>query len=57
MLVASYQSMLRWYDKLAPVQNKLMKYMKKELEDMDETERWRVDEDEDKDKEEDNDTL
>ena len=46
MLVASYQSMLRWYDKLAPVQNKLMKYMKKELEEMDETERWKVDEDE-----------
>jgi hypothetical protein len=47
MLVASYQSMLKWYDKLAPVQNKLMKYMKKELEEMDETERWKVDEDED----------
>lgn len=46
MLVASYQSMLKWYDKLAPVQNKLMKYMKKELEEMDETERWKVDEDE-----------
>ncbi len=46
MLLASYQSMLKWYDKLAPVQNKLMKYMKKELEELDETERWKVDEDE-----------
>jgi hypothetical protein len=51
MLVASYQSMLKWYDKLAPVQNKLMKYMKKELEEMDESERWKVDEDEDEEKE------
>jgi len=47
MLLASYQSMLKWYDKLAPVQNKLMKYMKKELEEMDEAEQWKVDEDED----------
>ncbi len=53
MLLASYQSMLHWYDKLAPVQNKLMKYMKKELEEMDETERWKVEEDEN----EDSDTL
>lgn len=52
MLLASYQSMLKWYDKLAPVQNKLMKYMKKELEDMDESERWKVEEDEDKDEQE-----
>jgi len=58
MLLASYQSMLKWYDKLAPVQNKLMKYMKKELEEMDETERWKVEEDEDEDKDDENlDTL
>lgn len=47
MLVASYQSMLKWYDRLAPVQDKLFKYMKKELEDIDESERWKVDEEED----------
>ncbi len=55
MLLASYQSMLHWYDKLAPVQNKLMKYMKKELEEMDETERWKVEED--NEEEENSDTI
>lgn len=46
MLLASYQQMLSFYSQLAPMQNKLMKYMNKELEDMDESERWKVDEDE-----------
>jgi len=53
MLLASYQSMLKWYDRLAPMQSKLMKYMKKELDDIDESERWRVDEDEDEDEQSD----
>ena len=46
MLLASYQQMLRFYSQLAPMQNKLMKYMNRELEDLDESERWKVDEDE-----------
>lgn len=46
MLVASYQGMLKWYGKLGPIQDKLMKYMKKELEGMDESERWKSEEDE-----------
>ena len=53
ILLASYQSMLKWYDRLAPMQSKLMKYMKKELDDIDESERWRVDEDEDEDEQSD----
>ena len=52
MLLASYQQMLRFYSQLAPMQNKLMKYMNRELEDMDESERWKVDEEE-----EENDSL
>lgn len=52
MLVASYQSMLKWYGKLAPLQDKLFRYMKKELEDLDETERWKLEPDEDDDEEE-----
>lgn len=43
MLVASYQRMLSFYGKLAPLQSKIMKYMQKELEDLDETERWKLD--------------
>ncbi len=53
MLVASYQSMLRWYKKLEPLQDKMFKYMQREIEDIDESERWRLeDEDEDEDKQE-----
>ena len=44
MLVASYHQMNKWYSKLAPMQDKLFKYMKREIEDMDESERWKLDE-------------
>ncbi len=47
MLAASHQATLRWYEKLAPMQGKLFKYMKREIDQMDESENWRVDEDED----------
>jgi hypothetical protein len=47
MLAASHQATLRWYEKLAPMQGKLFKYMKREIDQMDETENWKVDEDED----------
>jgi hypothetical protein len=44
MLVASYQGMLKWYGKLAPLQDKMLKYMQRELNDLDETERWKLEE-------------
>jgi hypothetical protein len=44
MLVASYQGMLKWYGKLAPLQDKIFKYMKREIDDMDESDRWKLDE-------------
>ena len=50
MLLASYHGMLKFQEKLAPLQNKIFKYMQREIEDMDESERWRAeknDEDED----------
>jgi len=46
MLVASYQGMLKLQEKLAPLQDKLFKYMQKEIEDMDESDRWKIDDDE-----------
>lgn len=46
MLVASYSGMLRWYEKLAPLQDKIFKYMKREIEDIDESEQWKIDEEE-----------
>ncbi len=44
MLLAGHQETLKWYAKLAPLQDKIFKYMKREIEDIDESERWRQDE-------------
>ena len=46
MLVASYQGMLNWYGKLAPLQDKIIRYMQREIDELDETERWKLDVDE-----------
>ncbi len=43
MLVASYQSMLQWYGKFAPLQDKILKYMNREIEDMEESDSWKFD--------------
>jgi hypothetical protein len=51
MLVASYQRMLAWYGKLAPLQDKIFKYMQREIEDMDDAESWKQPEEEDEDAE------
>jgi hypothetical protein len=51
MLVSSYQGMLQWYQKLAPLQDKIFKYMQREIEDINESENWKIEEpDEDDDK-------
>ncbi len=47
MLVSNYQAMLAWYEKLAPLQDKLFKYMKREIDDMNESENWKLEEPED----------
>ena len=46
MLVASYRGMLEWQKKLAPLQDKILKYMRREIEDMDESDSWKLEEDE-----------
>ena len=48
-MVEAYQSMLGYYEKLAPMQDRLFKAMEHELNDMDEAEKWKQDEDEDED--------
>ena len=54
MLVVSYQGMLKWYGKLAPLQDKIIRYMQREINDIDETERWKIEgEEEQQDEEED----
>ncbi len=43
MLLGSYQSMLKWYSKLGPLQDKIFKYVQREITDMEETEGWKLD--------------
>ena len=44
MLLASYQGMLKWYGKLAPLQDKLFKFMEREINEIDESDSWKIDE-------------
>lgn len=46
MLLASYHAMQRGYEKMAPLQDKMFKYIQREIDDIDETEKWKVKEDE-----------
>ncbi|HUT56459.1 MAG TPA: hypothetical protein VNA25_01140 [Phycisphaerae bacterium] len=46
-MVATYQATLEYYRKLAPMQEKMLKVVQRELEDMDESEKWKVEEEED----------
>ncbi len=48
MLVATHQGMLQWQSKMGPLQDKIFKYMQREIDDLDESDRWKADEDEDK---------
>jgi hypothetical protein len=43
MLLGSYQSMLKWYSKLGPLQDKIFKYVQREINDMEDTEGWKLD--------------
>ena len=45
MLLASYQTMLNWQEKFSPLQDKILKYMQREIEDIDESESWKIDDD------------
>ncbi|MHC5075492.1 MAG: hypothetical protein ACYTFM_03575 [Planctomycetota bacterium] len=58
MLASSYQGMFEWQKKFAPLSEKILKYMEREISDLDEADSWKLDvEGEDKedkkDKEED----
>ena len=43
MLVSMYRGMSAWQEKMGPIQDKIFKYVKRELEDLDESDRWKVD--------------
>ncbi len=48
-MVEAYQATLGYYQKLAPMQDKLFKAMERELDDMSESDKWKYNEDEDED--------
>ncbi len=45
-MVAAYHATLDYYRKLAPMQEKMFKVMEREIDEMDEAEKWRVADDE-----------
>jgi hypothetical protein len=54
MLLASYQGMLKWYGKLAPLQDKIFKYVQREIDEIEESEGWKLESDDDQDNDENN---
>ena len=51
MLLASYQSMLKWYSKLGPLQDKMLKYVQREIREMEESEDWKLDQEREEEEE------
>ncbi len=47
-MVGAYQATLRYYDKLAPMQEKMFKVMEREIDDMNESEKWKIAEEDEK---------
>jgi len=41
MLVQAYQAMQRIYQRLAPMQEKMFRHMEREIDDIDEADRWK----------------
>jgi hypothetical protein len=44
MLLSSYQGTIRWQKEMEPLQRKMMKYVEREINDIDESEKWKIDE-------------
>ena len=49
MLLASYQNMLRSYSRLAPLQDKIFKYVQREINEIEESDQWKVNPEDDED--------
>jgi hypothetical protein len=46
-MVVAYQSMLRYYDKLGPIQEKMFKFVEREMDDVNEAEKWKLEDEDD----------
>ena len=47
MMMAMQRGNIKWQQKLAPLQDKIFKFMQREIGDMDESDKWKYDESED----------
>lgn len=47
VMVRSYQATVEHYRQLAPLQERIFKYMKQEMDEVDESEKWKQTDDED----------
>lgn len=54
MLLASYQSMSKSYGRLAPLQDKIFKYVQREINEMEESDQWKLEQEEEQDEDQDN---
>ena len=45
MLLAGYQSMMRFQKEMEPLQRKMMKFVEREMNDIDESDKWKIDDD------------
>lgn len=54
-LLRSYQAMLQWYQKLAPMQEKMFDFMKREMDDIEDADRWKYEDDPDNENDDDDD--
>ena len=48
-LLATYQATLGYYNRMAPMQEKMFKVMEREIDDIDEAEKWKTTDDNDND--------
>ena len=46
-MVQAYQATIKYYERLAPMQEKMFKVMEREMDDLDESGKWKVDEEDD----------
>ncbi len=47
MMVRAYQATLEYYRRLAPLQERMFKHVERELDDVEESDKWKVQDDED----------
>lgn len=49
MLLASHQGMMQWQSKMGPLQNKIIKFMERQIDEMDESDSWKQENEEPED--------